>query len=148
MALRRTNSAHLHRRSCANPSPQRVGVSRFASSFRHRRAPFGFLSGGQWNVALKVHSVVEDAYDFDRAVWRYSIHQDLACTATLPRNVERPMTRYDLVSSLRARDTAPSASSPIALTMVLRQTRDCRAPKFSLIHLRIFAKSSSAAAPS
>jgi len=53
---------------------------------------------------MKVHSVVEDAYDFDRAVWRYSIHQDLACTATLPRNVERPMTRCDLVSSLRARD--------------------------------------------
>jgi len=34
-------------------------------------ALFGFLSAGQWNVALKVvHSVVEDAYNFDRAFQR------------------------------------------------------------------------------
>jgi hypothetical protein len=40
-------------------------------------------------VALKVHSVVEDAYDFDRAVWRYLVHQEVASTPTLPHNVER-----------------------------------------------------------
>ena len=67
-------------------------------------ALFGFLSTGQWNVALKAHSVVEVTYDFDRAVWRYSVHQEVSSTTTLPRNVERLKTRYDLVSSLGARD--------------------------------------------
>jgi len=67
-------------------------------------ALFGFLSAGQWNVTLKVHSVVEDAYDFDRAVWRYRVHQEVASTGTVPRNVERPKTRYDLVSRLGTRD--------------------------------------------
>jgi hypothetical protein len=65
---------------------------------------FGFLSTGQWKVVLKVHSVVEDAYDFDRAVWRYPVHQEVASTTTLPRNVERAKTWYDLVSGLGARD--------------------------------------------
>jgi hypothetical protein len=41
---------------------------------------------------------------FDRAVWRYSVHQEVASTTTLPRNVERPKTRYDLVSGLGAGD--------------------------------------------
>ena len=67
-------------------------------------ALFGFLSAGQWNVALKVHSVVEDAYDFDRAVWRHSVHKEVTSTTTLSRNVERPKTRDDLVSGLGARD--------------------------------------------
>jgi hypothetical protein len=67
-------------------------------------ALFGFLSAGQWNVALKVHSVVEDAYDFDRAVWRYPVHQEVASTTTVPRNMERPKTRYDLVSRLGTRE--------------------------------------------
>jgi hypothetical protein len=62
-----------------------------------------FPSAGQWNVALKVHSVVEDAYDFDRAVWGYSVYQEVSSTTTPPRNVERPKTRYDLVSGLGAR---------------------------------------------
>jgi hypothetical protein len=88
----------------ANPSPEHVGVSRFAPPFLCRMALFGFLSAGQRNVALKVHSVVEDAYDFDRAVWCYPVHHEVASTATLPRNLERPKTRYDLVSGLGARD--------------------------------------------
>ena len=67
-------------------------------------ALFGFLSAGQWNVTLKVHSVVEDAYAFDRAVWHYPVHQEVASTTTLPRNVERPKTWYNLVSGLGARD--------------------------------------------
>ena len=55
----------------ANPSPERVGVSQFARAFLCHMALFGFLSAGQWNVALKVvHSVVEDAYNFDRAFQR------------------------------------------------------------------------------
>jgi hypothetical protein len=76
----------------------------FAPAFLCRMALFGLLSAGQCKVALKVNSVVEDAYDFDRAVWRYPVHQEVASTTTLPRNVERPKTRYDLVSGLGTRD--------------------------------------------
>ena len=62
------------------------------------------LRGANGRLALKIHSVVEDVYDFDRAVWRYPVHQEVASATTLPRNVERLKTRYDLVSSLGARD--------------------------------------------
>jgi hypothetical protein len=49
------------------------------------------------NVALNVHSVVEDAYDFDRAFWSDSVHQEEAATTTVPRNMQRTKTRHDLV---------------------------------------------------
>jgi len=55
-------------------------------------------------VALKVHSVVEDAYDLDRSLWCDSVHQEVTSATTVSRDVERAKTRHDLVSSFRARD--------------------------------------------
>jgi hypothetical protein len=51
-------------------------------------------------VALKLPSVVEDADDFDRAVRRHSIHQDVASATAVPCNMERAKARQDLISSL------------------------------------------------
>jgi hypothetical protein len=46
-------------------------------------------------VAPKVHSVVEDARDFDRAVRRGPVHQEMASTTAAPRNVESdPLALY------------------------------------------------------
>ena len=44
---------------------QLAGISKFAQAFA-AVLPEAFV-GGRWNVALKVHSVVEDTHDFDRA---------------------------------------------------------------------------------
>jgi hypothetical protein len=46
-------------------------------------------------VALKVHSVVQDAHDFDRAVWRGPVHQEMASATTAPRNVDVAKARHD-----------------------------------------------------
>ena len=67
-------------------------------------ALFGALVGGRWNVALKVHSVVEDPQDFDRAVWRCPIHQEVTSATTPSRNVERAKTCHDLIPGLGAYD--------------------------------------------
>ena len=67
-------------------------------------ALFCALVGDRWKVAPKVHSVVEDPHDFDRAVWRCPIHQEVTSATTVSRNVERAKTWHDLVSSLRAHD--------------------------------------------
>jgi hypothetical protein len=48
-------------------------------------------------VTLNVHSVVEDAYYFDRASWGDSVHQEVASTTTVSRNMQRAKTRHDLV---------------------------------------------------
>jgi hypothetical protein len=72
---------------------------------RSHPAPlFAALVTGKWNMALKVHSVVEDAHDFDRALWRGPVHQEVTSATTVSRNVERTKTWHDLVSSLRAHD--------------------------------------------
>jgi hypothetical protein len=54
-------------------------------------------------VALKVRSVVEDAHDFDGAVWRGPVHQEMASATAAPRNMERAKARHDLVPGLGAR---------------------------------------------
>lgn len=58
---------------------------------------------GRWNVALKVHSFVEDAYNLDRSLWCAPVHQEVTSATTVSRNVERAKTRHDLVASFRAR---------------------------------------------
>ena len=55
-------------------------------------------------MALKVHSVVEDARDFDRAVWRDPVHQKMAFATAAPRNVERAKACHDLVPGPGARN--------------------------------------------
>jgi len=70
--------------------------------------------GSNWNVALKVHPVVQDAYNFDRAPGRCAVNEEVTSTTTVPRNVERAKTGHDLVAGLRPRNIGPSASSPIA----------------------------------
>jgi hypothetical protein len=51
---------------------------------RSHPAPlFAALVTGKWNMALKVHSVVEDAHDFDRALWRGPAHQEVTSATTV-----------------------------------------------------------------
>jgi hypothetical protein len=42
-------------------------------------------------------SVAEDADDFDRASWSDPVHQEVASTTTVPRNMQRAKTQHDLV---------------------------------------------------
>jgi hypothetical protein len=67
-------------------------------------ALFCALVGDRWKVAPKVHSVVEDPHDFDRAVWRCPIHQEVTSAATRSRNVERAKTYDDLIPGFGAND--------------------------------------------
>jgi hypothetical protein len=55
-------------------------------------------------MALKIHSVMEDAHDFDRVVRRGPVHQEMASATAAPRNLERAKAWHDLVPGLRARD--------------------------------------------
>jgi hypothetical protein len=55
-------------------------------------------------VEPKVHSVVEDPHDFDRAVWRCPIHQEVTSATTPSRNVERAKTCDDLIPGLGTYD--------------------------------------------
>ncbi len=55
-------------------------------------------------MALKVHSVVRDADDFDRPFGCYPIHQEVTSATSVSRDVERAEARHDLVSGLGARD--------------------------------------------
>jgi hypothetical protein len=62
------------------------------------------LVRGKWSVALKVHPVVQDAYDFDRALRRCAVDEEVTSTTAAARNVERAKTGHDLVPGLRARN--------------------------------------------
>jgi hypothetical protein len=55
-------------------------------------------------MALKVHSIVQDAHDFDRAVWRPTVHQEVTSAATAPCDVQRAKTGQDLFAGLGARN--------------------------------------------
>ena len=83
-------------------------------------APLAFaLVQGTWTVALKVHPVVQDAHDFDRAQRRRAVHQDVTSATTVARDVQRTETgqnrrAFDPVMS------GPSASSRMARTSVSR----------------------------
>jgi hypothetical protein len=46
------------------------------------------------NVALKVHSVVEDTHDFDRVVWRCPVHQEVTPTTTHHATRLAPVSRF------------------------------------------------------
>jgi len=77
---------------------------RQGSSNRPSGRLFASLVRTRWNVAPKVHSVVEYARDFDRSPRRGPVHQEVTSTTNVLRNVEGAKARHDLVSSLRARD--------------------------------------------
>src|SRR5208337_2254355 len=62
------------------------------------------LVGGGWDVALKVHPVVQNADDFDRVLRRRAVHEEMASTTTVPSNMERAKTGHDLVPRLRVRN--------------------------------------------
>ena len=62
------------------------------------------LFKGPETLALKVHPVVQDAHDFDRALRRRAVHQDVTSAATATRDVQRTETGQNLVSGLRARN--------------------------------------------
>jgi len=66
-------------------------------------ALFGALVGVRRDVASEIHSVVEDSHDFDRAVRRDPVHQEMAPPTATPRNVERAKAWHDLVPGLGAR---------------------------------------------
>ena len=67
-------------------------------------ALFGILVGGKWKVTLKVHSVVQDSYDFDRCFWGHPVHQEVTSAPTVSRNVDRAKTWHDLISGFGARN--------------------------------------------
>ena len=55
-------------------------------------------------MAPKVHPVVKDAHDFDRALWRCAVHDEVASAPTVSCNVERTDTRQDIVPDFGARN--------------------------------------------
>lgn len=55
-------------------------------------------------MTLKVDSVVQDSYDFDRCFWGHPVHQEVASAPTVSRNVDRAKTWHDLFSSFGARN--------------------------------------------
>src|SRR5262249_46409786 len=67
-------------------------------------ALFGGFIRGNGSVALQVHSVVKDAQDFDGALCCCPVHQKMAPTTPVARNVERTKTRHDFVTGLGACD--------------------------------------------
>ena len=58
-------------------------------------------------MALKIHSLMESAYDFDRALWSCPVHQEMPSATTVSRNMERAKARQDLISGFGARDIGP-----------------------------------------
>ncbi|MGA7803661.1 hypothetical protein [Bradyrhizobium sp.] len=69
-----------------------------------QKALFDALVWNRWDVAPKVHSVVEAAHDFDRALRRDPVHQEMASPTAAPRNAERAKACHDLVAGLGARN--------------------------------------------
>jgi hypothetical protein len=61
---------------------------------------FAALVDGQRNVALKIHSVVQDADDFDLLFGCYPVHQEVASATSVSRDMQRAETWHDLVSGL------------------------------------------------
>ena len=55
-------------------------------------------------MTLKVHSVVQDSYDFDRCFWGHPVHREVTSAPTVSRNVDRAKTWHDLISSFGARN--------------------------------------------
>lgn len=93
-------------RAIYNSTPEHAVVSRCTPAFPAvlQKALFGALVGGRLDVAPKVHSVVEDAHDFDRAFRRDPVHQEMAPPTAAPRNVECAKAAHDLVPRLGARN--------------------------------------------
>src|SRR5262249_31618060 len=114
IAPRRSYGAHLHRPWCAT-SPERAGVSKLLP-----RALFGALVEGRWNVALKIHSFVEETHDFDRAVRRCRYIRKWL--PRRPRRATWSVRRPDMISSraLEPTTSGPSASSPSARSSLSR----------------------------
>lgn len=77
-------------------TPGRAGISHHFASFA---ALFPALVGGRWNVALKLHSVVQDADNLDRRLGCNPVHQDVTSATSVSRDVERAKTPHDLVSA-------------------------------------------------
>lgn len=76
----------------------------FNPSSACRRAYLALSSGANGRLPPQVHSVVEDAHDFDRVRCRCPVHQKVASATLVSRNVERMKTGNDLVSGLGACD--------------------------------------------
>jgi hypothetical protein len=51
-------------------------------------------------VAPEVHSVVQDAHDFDDPSWSYPVQKQVTSATTVSRNMERAEALHDLVSCL------------------------------------------------
>ena len=55
-------------------------------------------------MTLKIHSLVQDLYDFDRHSWGHPVHQEVTSAPTVSRNVDRAKTWHDLISGFGARN--------------------------------------------
>jgi hypothetical protein len=86
----------------------------------------------QWKVTLKVHSVMQDSYDFDRCFWGHPVHQEVTSTPTVSCNVDRAKAHHDLISCLVASDIGTFGKFPNRVNeRLLIDTRLSRAEIFS-----------------
>jgi hypothetical protein len=59
---------------------------------------------GKWQVALQIHTVVQDAPDFDDPSRSYPVQEKVASATAMSSNVECAETSHDLVSCLGPSD--------------------------------------------
>ncbi|MGY4504818.1 hypothetical protein ACVWYH_008775 [Bradyrhizobium sp. GM24.11] len=71
---------------------------------RLARELFPALVGSRWNVALKVHSVVQNANNFDGRFGCNPVHQEVTSAPSVSRDVERAQTPHDLVAGPGSRN--------------------------------------------
>lgn len=102
IAPRRSNSADLHRpwRAIYDPRQSTLEYPDLRQVSRSRFAPelFATLVGGRWNVALKVHAVVQDTDDLDRPFGCNLVHQEVTSATSMSCDVERAKAPHDLVA--------------------------------------------------
>lgn len=106
-------------------------ASDMTATMRGLRDALSVFVGGRWNVALKVHPVVEDAYDFDRVVRRSPIHEEMASSMTASHDMERAKTRHDLVADLGAWNIG--AAGKFANRLKERIPIDARLPRTKIL---------------
>jgi hypothetical protein len=59
---------------------------------------------GKWQVALQVHTIVQDAPDFDDPSRSYPVQEKVTSATTMSRNVQNAEAPHDLVSGLGSSD--------------------------------------------
>ena len=97
-------------------------------------------------MASQVHPIMQDAHDFNRAILLDAIHQEVASATPLSGYAECAQPRKEIIPRPGARNIG--AVGEFANRLNDHALIDARLPfaEFSVVHLRMFAKSSSATA--